>query len=85
MEVMNETTPVANPTWSQNIKEMFTERDISCMQGFGIHLDNYDSVKAHATAIRDRVKSGSMPKGGKRWSQDMVQTFENWMKNGFPQ
>lgn len=63
---------------------MFTEHDIDCMNNYGLDLSSYDDVKGNASDIYSRVKSGNMPKGGPRWSSDMVQTFQNWMNNGYP-
>ena len=81
---MSDTTaPIANPTWYGNIRQMFDAVDIAHMANQGLDLTSYDQVVASAGAIYGQVAAGTMPPG-QPWSQDMVQTFLNWMTNGYP-
>ena len=82
-------TGQANVTWTNNIKQLFTPLDIDHMKKVaGIDLGDYNSVKIYAVAIYSRVKSGSMPppgSGEERWTDDMVNTFGLWIKEGTPE
>jgi hypothetical protein len=79
----NDDPVVPNPTWTGNIRGFFTPGEISCMQGQGIDLSSYDDVKANAQDIYGETSSGNMPLGGTPWSANRVQTFQNWMNNGY--
>jgi hypothetical protein len=82
---MADTDPlVSNPTWTGNIQAFFDPGDIACMSGQGIDLSSYDSVKANAPGIYEQTSNGNMPLGGPPWSANRVQTFRNWMDNGYP-
>lgn len=74
--------PVADPTWYGNIRQMFTSIDVNHMSKQGLDLTSYEQVRATAGAIYGQVSLGNMPPG-QPWSPDMVQTFFNWMANGF--
>jgi hypothetical protein len=84
-----------NVTWTNDIKGMFTSVDIAHMiAAKNIHLDNYQSVKIWARSIYDAVKGGFMPPPGtigpdgnpeQPWSQDKVNTFGCWIKQGCPE
>jgi hypothetical protein len=80
-----------NVTWSGNVKQLFTSTDVDHMKavsGGNIDLSSYTSVKMWASAIYNRVASGSMPPPGSgegRWSSDMVNTFGCWIQQGCPQ
>ncbi|MFZ6759364.1 tyrosinase family protein [Undibacterium sp. Ji50W] len=80
---MSTNTPVLNPTWYGNIRDMFTEIDIQHMGNQGLDLTDYDTVKDQASSIYSYVKSGAMPPGAP-WPADQVQTFNNWMTTGYP-
>lgn len=75
---------VAHPTYMADIRHFFRATDIACMKGQGINLATYDGVKGHSAAIYQQTKSGSMPLGGPAWSANRVQTFQNWINDGFP-
>lgn len=77
------TTPIADPTWYGNIRQMFDAQDIAHMANQGLDLTSYDQVMASAGSIYGQVAAGTMPPG-QPWSQDMVQTFLNWMSAGYP-
>lgn len=75
--------PVASPTYLGNIKAFFSSGEIRCMSAQGIDLASYDGVRHHATDIYEQTKAGNMPLGGPAWSAGRVQTFLNWIENGF--
>lgn len=77
------TSPIANPTWYGNIRQMFDTVDVAHMSAQGLDLTSYEQVMASGSAIYGQVASGGMPPGAP-WSADMVQTFLNWMSTGYP-
>lgn len=79
----NTSSPVTNPTWYGNIRQMFTQTDITHMQAQGLDLTSYDNVKSSAGGIYGQVAAGNMPPGAP-WPADQVATFLNWITNGYP-
>jgi tyrosinase len=79
----NPSDPVTNPTWYGNIRQMFTQTDITHMQAQGLDLTSYDNVKSSAGGIYGQVAAGNMPPGAP-WPADQVTTFLNWITNGYP-
>jgi len=75
---------VARPTYMADIRNFFRSQDIACMKGQGVDLGTYDGVRASAADIYQQTKTGAMPLGGPAWSPDRVQTFQNWMNDGYP-
>ena len=75
--------PSHDITWENTIKGFFTERDVNCMSG-KFNLTDKGSVAANAPLIYGVVKSGKMPKGENRWSNEKVSTFNAWMVSGCP-
>ncbi len=75
---------VSNPTYMADIRHFFTPGDKKCMGGMGIDLATYGGVKFNALRIYFKVRDGEMPLGGPRWTNARVETFYNWMKNGYP-
>ena len=82
------TTPVANPTWYSDIRQMFTDVDVNHMRSQGMDLSSYDVVKTNAMIIYGQVASGNMPpkppQGEGPWSPAWVATFMNWITTGCP-
>ncbi|KVG87086.1 hypothetical protein [Burkholderia ubonensis] len=75
-----------NVTWSNDIKKLFTQDDINCMNNQRIDLSKYDDVKKWATKIYQKVANGSMPpQADRRWPPERVNTFGCWIKQGCPQ
>lgn len=54
----------------------------SCMSGFGLELDSYDSVKSCAALIYDALESEWMPLGGAAWPPAPLETFRRWVNQG---
>jgi tyrosinase len=77
------TFPVTHPTWYDTIRQMFTATDIAHMAPQGLDLTSYEQVRDSAGPIYGQVASQGMPPG-QPWTQDMVQTFLNWMSDGYP-
>jgi hypothetical protein len=74
-------------TWS-TIRSYFTSTDVDHMQGQGLDLSQYDQVVKNAPKILEYTASGQMPPPGSgepRWTQEMLQNFQTWMQNGYPQ
>lgn len=78
--------PVEHPTYMADIRFMFEEQDMNCMISRGIDLRTYKGVKFDATRIYFNVREGSMPPPhqDRRWSEEKVETFYNWMRDGYP-
>jgi hypothetical protein len=67
-------------SFEQDIKPLFRPEDQESM-AWAFDLSSYDDVKEHATAIRDRLREGSMPCDGE-WPDEQVQRFERWIETG---
>jgi len=76
---------VAHPTYLGHIRRFFIEDDFVCMRAQGIDLETYFGVRFNAERIFFKVRDGEMPPPahGRPWSQAMVGTFYNWMRDGF--
>ena len=78
-------TVVEHPTYFGNIRHFFEREDKDCMRRQGIDLDSYEGVKSEASGIHTRTSEGSMPpQRNRRWSEVRVQTFKNWIDDGYP-
>jgi hypothetical protein len=88
------------PSFSTEIKPMFTPGQILCMKNKGVDLDDYDymsddtgdtTFSDHANArhvfakLRGDGPGQRMPPGGPYWTQAMLDKFEVWMNGGFEQ
>ncbi len=74
---------VTHPTWYGQIRDFFTEIDVAHMAAKGIDLGSYAGVKANAVSIYSQTSAGSMPPANP-WGADQVQTFLNWITDGYP-
>jgi hypothetical protein len=74
------------PSFARDVRPLFTQEDIDHMLDVDPDLDlgDYQSVKDHADAIYQVLSSGAMPPG-QPWPSSQVETFKNWMDQGFPQ
>ena len=77
---------VEHPTFIDHIKFFFDDDDAACMkEERGIDLKSYESVKSNASNIYFQVKSGHMPpQEERRWSENRVKTFRNWIIDKHP-
>jgi CDGSH-type Zn-finger protein/truncated hemoglobin YjbI/ferredoxin len=67
-------------SFATHIKPLFRARDRRSMT-FAFDLWSYDDVTAHAPAILEQVRSGSMPCDA-AWQPAWVQVFERWTHTG---
>jgi hypothetical protein len=77
-------------SFQADILPLFTERDIQGMIK-GFNLASYDEVKAHASAIYDRIRGigGPVmppppPRGEGPWPQSRIDLFAKWIADGCP-
>jgi hypothetical protein len=78
---------VDNPTYMGNIRFFFEQEDIDHMAARKIVLGTYDGVKKNALAIHFHTQppDGDMPpEPDRKWGMARWQTFNNWIKNGYP-
>jgi hypothetical protein len=77
---------VASPTYMNDIRGFFRPKDVQHMAGMGIELGTYEGVKSHAIDIYAQTQAGLMPRHepAARWSAERLQTFLNWITNGYP-
>jgi hypothetical protein len=93
---MADSTEAVATTWNNTIEAYFTQMEIGCMRSIGFDLGNYEDVKSHTLntseptgilykdGIYARVKSGSMPKGGPRWTDTRCATYLAWAEAECP-
>jgi CDGSH-type Zn-finger protein/truncated hemoglobin YjbI/ferredoxin len=67
-------------SFDSHIKPLFRARDRRSMT-FAFDLWSFDDVTAHAPAILEQVRAGSMPCDA-AWEPAWVQTFERWTQTG---
>ena len=66
--------------FERNIKPLFRQQDRESMT-WAFDLWSYTDVKAHAAAIAERLRDGSMPCDG-AWSSEKVNVFQRWIDSG---
>jgi hypothetical protein len=66
--------------FERNIRPLFRQDDRESMR-WAFDLWSYTDVKAHAAAIVERLRNGSMPCDG-AWSAEKVDTFQRWIDGG---
>ena len=79
-------------SFASQIVRMFRQKDIDCMQAYGVLLNNYTYMSdpsgnhANASQVRDYLTGAltpRMPKGGPFWAQTMIDLYNQWMSDGF--
>ncbi len=75
--------PAAGISFDADIKPLFREKDRDSMRG-AFDLWSYADVQAHAVAIAEHLKNGSMPCDG-AWPPEQVGVFEQWIEQGKPE
>ena len=80
------THPIEEPTYLADIRFLFTPGDMGCMRARGIDLRTYEGVKLNAQRIYFHIHEGTMPPPAqnRRWPDEQVETFYNWMRDGCP-
>jgi hypothetical protein len=76
-------------SFQQDIRPLFTERDIHAMSK-AFNLASFDDVKAHAAIIHDRIRGigGAVmppppPRGEGPWPQASIELFAQWIADGY--
>lgn len=72
-------------SFAADIRPLFREEDIECMQGMGIDLGEtaWMCVPENAQSVYERVADGSMPPDD-AWPAEKVSLFKRWMDAGCP-
>jgi hypothetical protein len=85
-------------SFATDIAPLFRNKDVSCMKGFGVALNDYEYMSdaagddtyadhAHARAVFCHLQidgcTPRMPLGGPYWSDEQLALFEQWMADGF--
>lgn len=72
-------------SFAADIRPLFRDEDIECMQGMGIDLGDaaWMCVPANAQGVYERVADGSMPPD-EAWLPERVTLFKSWMDAGCP-
>ena len=68
--------------FAAHVRPLFRERDRRSMR-FAFDLWAYDDVAAHADAILERLRAGTMPCDG-AWPVDRVTVLARWIDSGKP-
>jgi truncated hemoglobin YjbI len=66
--------------FEQHIKPLFRRRDRQSMS-FAFDLWSHADVAAHADAILQRLRNGTMPCDG-AWTPDKIEVFQRWIDGG---
>jgi hypothetical protein len=81
---------MAQVSFEKDIKPLFRAIDISHMNSFGVHLDDYTymSNPANANAVLATLSpqngdSPSMPPGGPYWTPAQLALFAQWQQDGY--
>ena len=85
MGTANKDFLIEHPTWFGQIRYFFRTVDVDHMAKKGIDLGTYNGVVANAVSVYSQTQSRGMPpdEAGK-WSVNRVQTFLNWITDGYP-
>jgi len=75
--------PATKISFETDIKPLFRGKDRDSMRK-AFDLWSYADVQAHADAIAEQVKKGSMPCDG-AWPSERVTLFESWIAAGKPE
>ncbi len=68
-------------SFQKDIRPLFRESDIECMQDYGFDLSKLGDVRMNAANIYDRLSDKSMPADGP-WSDENIEKFREWMDEG---
>ena len=73
------------PSFDQDVKPLFRERDRSSMLSVAkFDLWKHNDVVEHSSAILGRLEDGSMP-CDQPWPDDRIALFRRWIDAGTPE
>jgi hypothetical protein len=72
-------------SFATDIRLLFRDGDIECMEPSGVKLDDpaWMCVPANAQSVYEQVSAGTMPPDAP-WPPDRVSLFKKWMDEGHP-
>jgi hypothetical protein len=79
---------VTGVSFARDIRPLFRPVDIEHMKPMGVLLDDftYMSESNNAQSVYDSLTGDTQPRmpiNGPYWSQDKLDLFQQWMKNGY--
>lgn len=80
---MSQTDPTTGPTFEDDVKPLFRDKDREAMEG-AFDLWDLDDVREHSAAILEAVESGGMPCDG-AWTAEQVAVLRAWVDAGMPE
>lgn len=81
---MTDQDKVQTPSFEQDIKPLFRDRDVAMMEAVGgFNLHRYADVKEHAGRILEKLQI-DMPCDG-LWSNEDIAKFAAWKNGGMPE
>ena len=72
-------------SFAKDIRPLFRDGDIECMEPSGIKLDDpaWMCISANAQSVYKEVAAGTMPPD-EPWPPERVSLFKKWMDAGLP-
>ena len=70
-------------SFARDILPLITEEDVEHMRDFDLDLSDYESVKASAEMVYERLADGSMPPG-EPWPDEDIAKVRQWIDEGCP-
>jgi hypothetical protein len=72
-------------SFATDIRPLFREGDVACMNNVGVELDDpaWMCVAANAQSVYGAVAGGTMPPDAP-WPAERVALFKSWMDAGCP-
>ena len=72
-------------SFAKDIRPLFRDGDIECMEPSGIKLDDpaWMCIPANAQSVYKEVAAGTMPPD-EPWPPERVSLFKKWMDAGLP-
>ena len=72
-------------SFAKDVRPLFSDVDVNHMKRFGLDLSSHDDVAKQSGRIYSVVTAGTMPPpadGREPWSQEMCETFRQWVDQG---
>lgn len=72
-------------SFATDIRPLFRDGDIKCMENAGVHLDDpaWMCIPANAQNVYSQVSTGAMPPDAP-WPPNRISLFKKWMDAGYP-